>query len=189
MSMIGHNRGPSMEAGHGFRRLSWSKARSDLLPTLPLEVVRLRVARAKRLGLPYKTYATIRATSGRDIVAFLFSGNALELHRRVELPPRIGARLADLPAKRLAAIYAPVTPELVATANQGRIDAAGRAPDITASWASMRDDLRAITAARSLPGDAVVLVAATALEREWCAAAGLAATLPADGFFAADPPI
>ncbi len=79
MSTIGHNGGPSMEPGFGFRKLAWTKARADLLPTLPLEVVRLRVKRAQRLGLPYKTYATIRATSGQDIVGFLFSGNALEL--------------------------------------------------------------------------------------------------------------
>jgi hypothetical protein len=90
MSGIGHNGGPSMEAGYGFRKVAWKKARASLLPTLPLEIVRVRVARAKRLGLPYKTYATIRATSGHDIVAFLFSGNALGLPRRAPCPRRTG---------------------------------------------------------------------------------------------------
>ncbi len=79
MAEIGHNGGPSLEAGRGFRKLAWSKARKSLLPSLPLEVVRIHVKRAKRLGLPYKTYATIRSTAGRDIVAFLFSGNAVAL--------------------------------------------------------------------------------------------------------------
>jgi hypothetical protein len=87
MSGIGHNGGPSMEPGYGFRKVAWSKARRALLPSLPLEIVRVRVARAKRLGLPYRTYATIRATSGRDIVAFLFSGNALGLARSARVPP------------------------------------------------------------------------------------------------------
>jgi len=41
-----------MEPGFGFRKHAWTKARAALLPSLPLEIVRLRVERAKRLGLP-----------------------------------------------------------------------------------------------------------------------------------------
>ncbi|MBF9032461.1 hypothetical protein HKCCE3408_18845 [Rhodobacterales bacterium HKCCE3408] len=185
MSGIGHNRGPSMEPGQAFRKLAWTKARSDLLPTLPLEVVRLRVARAKRLGLPYQTYATIRATSGHDIVAFLFSGNALELTpRRVEVPERVAARLSELPADRLAAIYAPAHPDAVIGANPGLIDLAAPAPAFTESWRATRDRLREIVRARGLSRDGVVLVAATAVERDWCGTAGLAGALPAEAFFA-----
>ena len=87
MSGIGHNGGPSMEPGHGFRKVAWTKARQSLLPSLPLEIVRVRVARAKRLGLPYRTYATIRASSGRDIVAFLFF-RATRLRSRPHAPRR-----------------------------------------------------------------------------------------------------
>ncbi len=47
---IGHNGGPTLEPGAGWRRHAWSRARADLLPTLPLEVVRLRVARARNWG-------------------------------------------------------------------------------------------------------------------------------------------
>jgi hypothetical protein len=39
---------------------------------------------------------------------------------------------------------------------------------------------------RGLPPDGVVLVSATALEREWCAAAGLGGMLAAEAFLAAD---
>ena len=186
MSMIGHNRGPSMAPGEGFRRLSWQKARAQLLPSLPLEVVRLRVARAKRLGLPYKTYASIRAASGRDVVAFLFSGNALEIRpARITLPPMVTSRLQDLPATRLAAIYAPSDPEAVLAANAPVLDQAAPAPGFTSPWRDTRDGLRAIARRQSVPLDGVVVIAATAIEREWCATAGLAGTICSDVFFSA----
>ncbi|PWK60935.1 hypothetical protein [Roseicyclus mahoneyensis] len=188
MSTIGHNGGPSMEPGFGFRKLAWTRARAELMPTLPLEVVRLRVKRAARLGLPYKTYATIRATSGQDIVGFLFSGNALELRvGQVALGQEVMARLAGLEgaAHRLAAIYAPSPPEAVLAANPGLIDAALRAPGFTATWRETRDSLRGALAARRLPCDGVVLVAATAVERGWGAAAGLGGVIDRDILFAA----
>lgn len=184
MSMIGHNNGPSMEPGAGFRKLAWQKARSELLPTLPLEIVRLRVARAKRLGLPYKTYASIRAASGRDIVAFLFSSNALELRpRALTLPQAVASRLTELPAKRLAAIYAPAAPDAVLTANPNVLDAAGRAPDIFATWGETRARLRTLARDKALPPDGVVVVAATTLEVDWCASAGFAGVVGAAQIF------
>lgn len=188
MSMIGHNKGPSMEAGHGFRKLSWTKARAELMPTLPLEVVRLRVARAKRLGLPYKTYASIRAASGRDIVAFLFSGNALAVTpSRIELPARIAERLAVLPAGRLAGVYAPLEPETVLQENPTALTGAGRAPAFTASWRDVRAHMRAIAHGHSIPLDGLVLVPATVVEQEWCGAGGLAGFVPASRFFEDGP--
>ncbi len=57
MSGVGHNGGPSMEAGASWRRHCWRAAREALLPVLPVEVVRLRVRRAAALGLDYRTYA------------------------------------------------------------------------------------------------------------------------------------
>jgi len=188
MSTIGHNGGPTMEPGYGFRKLAWTKARRELLPSLPLEVVRIRVARAKRLGLPYKTYATIRATSGQDIVAFLFSGNALELRvGQAELPAPVAARLAALEgaAGRIAAVYAPTRPEAVLDAQPQLFEAAGTAPGFTASWRETRDALRGALAARRLPADAVVLVAATSVERGWTSAAGLGGVIDRDVLFAA----
>lgn len=184
--MIGHNGGPSMEAGYGFRKVAWTKARRALLPALPLEVVRLRVARAQRLGLPYRTYATIRAVSGRDIVAFLFSGNALELSPARVLPPegaRDRLRALGGAADRLAAIYAPLSTAAVLRACP-EIDAGTRAPDLLTPWGETRARLRGLMAGRGLPPDGVVLVSSTALEREWCGAAGLAGNLSAEAFFA-----
>ncbi len=186
MSGIGHNGGPTMEAGFGFRKVAWTKARQSLLPSLPLEIVRVRVARAKRLGLPYKTYATIRATSGRDIVAFLFSGNALGLSPSRAAPlPAEGARLEDLngAAERLAAVYAPLRPEHVIRVAPG-LDAAVTAPTILTPWGEAGAHLRGFVRDQGLPPDGVVLISSTALERDWCGAAGLAGNLSAEAFFA-----
>lgn len=185
---IGHNGGPTIEAGYGFRKLAWTKARRALLPSLPLEVVRLRVARAKRLGLPYQTYATIRATSGHDIVAFLFSGNALDLRPgRADLPAPVAERLEVLSgaAERLGAVYAPLAPEALVAAHPGLFEAVGRAPGFTASWRETRDGLRALLAERHMPRDGVVLVAATSIERGWTGAAGLAGVIDRDMLFGA----
>ncbi|MFT6931588.1 MAG: hypothetical protein ACJAXT_000280 [Paracoccaceae bacterium] len=185
MSEVGHNKGPSMAPGGGFRTLAWSKARKTLLPTLPLEIVRIRVARAKRLGLDYKTYATIRATTGRDIVAFLFSGNALELTpRRVELPNLVAMRLTETQdCARMAAVYLPLIGEAVDRANPEMFHQITEAPAFTLNWPQMRDQIVGAIRAQKLPADSVVLVAATSAERDWCAAAKLAGVLSADDFF------
>ena len=77
--MIGHNKGPSMEGGQAWRAHCWRKARKSLMKTLPIEILRVRVARAAEIGLDYKSYASIRAASGHDVIAFLFSSNALRV--------------------------------------------------------------------------------------------------------------
>ena len=69
MNRIGHNNGPTMEPGESWRRHAWGRARARLLPVLPIEVVRLRVKRAAEIGLDYRTYASIRAASGHDVIA------------------------------------------------------------------------------------------------------------------------
>lgn len=173
----GHNRGPSMAQGRGWQRHCWRRARSQLLPVLPLQVVRLRVARAARLGLDYPTYARVRATTGRDIVAFLFSSNAV--------PAGHEAALRQVPhAARCVAVQPPDTPEALVMRWQNagsRLDAAEAAPPFTASLAATAGRLRALLRGERLPADGTLLVAVTAVEREWCAAARLAGVIaPAD---------
>ena len=46
MGEIGYNGGPSLAGGVSWRKHCWSAARERLLPTLPIEVVRLRVKRS-----------------------------------------------------------------------------------------------------------------------------------------------
>ncbi|MEQ3624972.1 MAG: hypothetical protein ABNH26_06645 [Celeribacter sp.] len=187
----GHNGGPTMERGTSWRRVAWGKARAELLPQLPLNVIKRRVARAKELGLDYRTYATVHAASGRDIVAFLFSTNALRLLRhRDEVPAARAAKLrtlqhcetglltqppfdADMLAMRLQAMqglgFAPVT----------------QAPPLAESWGETRARLRGMLRAARLDPDGVVIVGDTTLERGWSATASLAGHVPAARFFAA----
>ena len=178
----GHNNGPTMEKGRGWRRYAWKRARAELLPTLPLEVARRRVRRARELGIDYKAYAGIRAATGRDIVALLFSTNALRLARDGTIAPERGrrleaVRLADL----LAMVQPPTAPEDVLAQN-AIILRADWAPGLAQSWGETRAALLGLTG--SLPTDGVLVIGETHLERAWSDAGRLAGFLPADRYFA-----
>ena len=134
MSGIGHNGGPSMEGGVSWRKHCWASARERLLPVLPVEVVRLRVKRAKALGLDYKTYAGVRAATGHDVVAFLFSSNALRVSLvRPAMPEDRAAKLAVVQCGRLALAVQPLTPGMVEMANPV-LDGAWPAPYALAGY-------------------------------------------------------
>ena len=182
MSGIGHNRGPSMEGGTSWRRHCWTKARSELLPTLPIEVVRLRVKRAKEIGLEYRTYASFRAASGHDIVALLFSSNALRmLPPRAHLPELQAAKLAEVKnTVRAALVRAPLMPASVSDLARGLIDRAAQSPRPFAGWSEAR---KTVLNALDWPSDRVLMVGDTADERFWSEAASLGAYLPADRYF------
>ncbi|WP_421704365.1 hypothetical protein [Aliiroseovarius sp.] len=184
MSGIGHNNGPTLEGGSGWRRYAWRRARRELLPQLPIEVVRLRIRRAKELGIDYKSYASIRAANGRDIVALLFSSNALRVGPRVVTIPEGRAQtLAEIKrCGRLAMLHAPVNVSEFNRLN-GVIDAAERAPDLRDSWGKVRAKVHALTASRGLPGDGVVVIGDTALEAEWAEAGRLGGFLPSEAIF------
>ena len=186
---IGHNRGPAMDAGRAWRTNCWSVARAELLPHLPLEVIRLRVRRAKEIGLDYRTYALARETSGRDIIAFLYSSNALRLVRPGDVLPDDRARrlraVGDCARTLLA--HAPLDAARVAAALE---DAAGiafagaaPAPGFWASWRELRAGVLAALA--GLPAGGVMLVGDAPGERDWCEAARLAGYLPAERYFGA----
>ncbi|MGB0497702.1 MAG: hypothetical protein ACPGID_05140 [Rubricella sp.] len=173
MSGIGHNGGPGFGTGIGWQKHCWTKARAELLPRLPLEVIRWRVNRARQIGLPYRTYASVRATTGRDIIAFLFSSNALHMvPPKAEPGPERAAALARIEGcARHLALHAPLS--------QGdlpvglAVDFASPAPRFTDGFADTRAKLRAALGP-SLPSDAVLLVYETAMEREWIGAGNLA---------------
>ena len=181
---LGHNLGPTMEAGATWRRHCWAQAREKLLPHLPIEVLRGRLRRAKELGLDYKTYASVRAASGHDVVAFLFSSNALRLlGARPTMPQDRLEKLGALVAcGRLVAVSAPLTPDAALQAAQGELQAAYTAPG---AWSSFPQSSALIRAAcNGLPGDRVLLVGDTALEQSWCSAGRLAGYVPASRYFA-----
>lgn len=187
---IGHNRGPSLEGGRAWRAHAWRKARQELMPRLPLEVVRRRVTRAKQLGLAYPQYASILLGTGRDIVAFLFTADSLglRLERELRMPLPVASRLSALEGcDRL--LFAGAGADLVAL---GRELAARRIPFAALAPAPPRDTqcgegraaIRAMLDPRRLPGDAVVMVGTAPEERVWADAARLAAFLPAESYFA-----
>lgn len=179
---IGHNRGPVSE-GASWRAVCWRRARAELLgPRLPVEVVRLRVARARALGLYYTTYAGVRATTGRDLVAFLFSSNGLGVFRDGQGPETGRARRLDGLA---AARHLGVAPGLDPAALGARIDAVSARPlaGFGTSWAGMRDEMKGWLRAQGLPGDAVLMIGETDHEREMMAAGGLAGFLSGQDYF------
>ena len=181
MGGIGHNRGPSLEGGVSWRRHCWTAARERLLPTLPIEVVRLRVRRAKELGLDYRTYAGVRAATGHDVLAFLFSSNALRVSvLKPAMSEARAAKLAGVQCGRLALAVAPLTPGMMQAANPV-LDGAYPAPYALAGFSEMRERVRA--ALGRMPSDQVILVGDLGPERDWCAAGRLAAYLPAERYF------
>lgn len=189
MSGNGHNNGPTMEAGQSWRRHCWGRARRELLPRMPVEIVRQRVRRSKELGLDYKTYASVRAASGRDVVAFLFSSNALRLTKPEHVIQE--DRAAQLRAirncgRRLLA-SSPLVPaetaKRLARENAVQFDAVHRAPLFTDSWSDLRGKVRRALAEGKIPAAAVVMVGDTGFERDWSEAARLGAYLPAERVF------
>lgn len=186
----GHNGGPSLEGGRSWRAHCWRTARAALLPALPVEVVRLRVKRAAEIGLDYRTYAGVRASTGHDLVAFLFSTNALRLQRegdrmRGEDAARL-ARLGNIDC--LVAALPPLDPLRVVTVLDGQgvnVAAAGRAPTLAETWRETRERLLAIAAIVRAPADRILVIGETTLEADWAATARMAGFLPASRYFGA----
>ncbi len=190
VSMLGHNQGPPLDSGYSWRRHAWTAARAELVPHLPIEIVRRRVTRARELGLAYPAYASILLGSGRDIVAFLFTSEALglRLQRAVPLPDRTVERLRALKGcDRLLLAAAGEPPQALAALlarAEIAVRAAAEAPPEAAPVRAGGDAIRALLAPLKLPGDAVVMVGARAAERDWAEAARLARFVAASAYFA-----
>lgn len=183
MAGIGHNSGRVDEPGKTWRTHVWTKARQQLMPKLPIEVIRRRVERAKELGLPYKTYAGLRASSGDDLIGFMFSSNALDVLRRTDsVPATKTGKIASLKETRTIGLaHAPIDPaQLVPPLRDAYI-----APKTHAPWVQTRDVLRDVLAQARCPASRIVLICETGQEREWAEAGRLAGVLPAATFFEA----
>ena len=176
-----------MEPGESWRRHAWGKARAQLMPVLPIEVVRLRVKRAAEIGLDYKTYASIRAASGHDVIAFLFSTNALRLlSPQPALPADRREKLAAMiDTGRVALARSPLSPDQVLDLAPGLLDHAAPAPRPFAPWSESRKALLSAIREQKWPADRVVMVGDTSDERIWAQSARLGYYLPADRYFAA----
>ncbi|WP_037228714.1 hypothetical protein [Roseobacter sp. GAI101] len=186
---IGHNMGPTMERGQKWRAFQWQKAREAAMPSaIPLMVVKMRVARARALGLDYKAYAAIRQATGRDILALLFSSNALRVVRAdaPQMPVRETEILTAVQgAQKLALVHRPLSGDAVQGANPV-LDHVASAPRFTDSWADMRDHLSGVMQGRRLVGDQVLIIGDTGLERDWSGAAKAAGYLEAARYFGRD---
>jgi hypothetical protein len=152
------------------------------MPTLPIEVVRLRVKRAAELGLPYKTYAGIRASTGHDLIGFMFSTNALRvLQAGQSVPEPIRSRIDALKdCAGVGLLHAGIAAQQIVPPLQ----AAHRAPPPLASWARTRDHLKSIVRQIGKPADRFVLVGDTPLEREWAEIVQAAGYLSHTQYFA-----
>jgi len=187
---IGHNSGPPLEPGHSWRRYCWQRSRDALIgKRLPLEVIKRRVARAQELGLAYPAYASILMGSGRDIVGFLFTCDALglRLQRRLEVPGAVQTQLADLVrCDRL--VIAPEAEDPAAfkaelqDVSQIAFTGAGRPPRPSASWSETGAAIREILDQPGLPSGAVVLIGTEAREAAWAEAAKLGSFLHRDAW-------
>lgn len=189
---IGHNQGPPLDTGHSWRKHVWTKARKELIPKLPLEVIRRRVARAKELGLEYPAYASILLGTGRDIVGFLFTCDALglRLEKSVEIPDPVAAKLSTVKATHLLAAEEAAGPVEIAKRliSEHHLAIAGTValpdPD-KVPWTAGRAAIRAALDPLKLPADTVVMIGTRAHERDWADAARLAKFLPSQSFFPA----
>jgi hypothetical protein len=179
MSSIGHNNPPGSK---GWQKHCWKVARAELLPRLPIETLKTRIARAKALGLPYKTYASIRAGTGRDVIGFLFSENGLKADiRTVTLPHAHAKRLETLPVTRVLLGHETARPFL--SRDPQILDALEPAPAVSANWAETRDAIKSTLRAQKLPGQAVILVG-THPQEPWAHAGQLARFINSHDYFA-----
>ena len=184
--LIGHNNGPSMDVGVTWRKHCWTRARADLMPHLPIEILRGRVKRAKEIGLDYKTYASVRASTGRDLVGFLFSSNALRaFSASPAIPDDRHEKLASLiDCRRVALVSAPLCPDEFEDANGAAIlDYVTTSPDFLTKWSHSGRIVTGALRGCKLPADGVLLIGDTTLEREWSVAGRLAGYLPCDRYF------
>jgi hypothetical protein len=186
MSGIGHNKGPAMDAGVTYRTFQWRHAQRAMMPkALPLMIIKMRVKRARELGMDYQTYAKVRQAAGHDILALMFSSNALRI-----IGP--GARMPDAEtraleavssARKLALVHAPNMPSSVLQANPV-LDAADIAPKFTDKWADIRHRLTGFLGDQKLPFDKVLIIGDAPLEADWSVAARAAGYLPSVRYFA-----
>jgi hypothetical protein len=61
---IGHNGGPPLDRGAGWRYFCWKKAHARAWKTPPREIALARLARAEALGMSYREYTAIILDTG-----------------------------------------------------------------------------------------------------------------------------
>jgi hypothetical protein len=64
---IGHNGGPPLDPGAGWRMFCWKKASNHAWKTPPREIALARLARAEALGMSYRDYTAVLLDTGRHL--------------------------------------------------------------------------------------------------------------------------
>ncbi len=191
MELLGHNKGPALDGRTSWRRHCWTRARKDLLGAkVPLEIVRIRIKRAKALGLSYPQYASVLMGGGRDITGFLFTINGLQLKlaRRLELPDYVTEKLQDVQGCTLMS-FAPSgeEPGLFATELSDVADLTFKSgacePSAQGAWSQKRIAVQAVLKQVKLPAKSVVMIGDARLERDWSVAGKLAKFLTHNEYF------
>ncbi|RED11372.1 hypothetical protein POI8812_01765 [Pontivivens insulae] len=186
---IGHNRPPQPT---GWQRHCWTRARKELVgERLPLEMIKVRMARARELGLSFPQYRSILLGGGRDITAFLFTaeGLHLKLTRELSIPDAVRDKLGTLRRADLLALSPSgevprqFADELGSLA-EVTIKDAGAEPEPHYSWSQQRAALRDLLRANAVPAASVVMIGRGAHQQGWAEAAELVKYLPRDEYFA-----
>jgi len=185
---IGHNNPPQNVPG--WTRHCWTRARKEMLgERMPIDMLRIRMARARELGLSFPQYRSILLGSGRDVTAFLFTveGLHLRLQRELSMPDPVRAKLGEIANCGLMAfapsgeVPAQFKAELTEAAGISFI-AAGAEPERGAGWRTSRDAVHQILRAQKLPSQTVVMIGNGA-EHRWAEAAQLVKFIPRADYF------
>lgn len=191
----GHNNGPDLEAGRGWRTYAWKRARAGLMGNkVPLEIVRIRVKRARALGLSYPQYASALMGGGRDIVGFLFTVDGLQLRlaRELAVPDHVQDRLTSLTDTRLAAFAPSGEDPALFLSELGAVTGApfdASAPEPSGrGWSVTRNAIRDVLAPLKVSGRSIILVGAHDHEAAWITAGKLAKFVHTSDYFVQSRP-
>ena len=174
---------PKRDCGASARELC-DRARQEYEAGRPAAALPL-LRRAAELGMSYAAYAKCRQATGHDILALLFSSNALRvIGPGAEMPDAEARALEQVrAAKKLTLVHRPAEPGAVLQANPV-LDAAGAAPRFTESWSQMRDRVQGFIREQGMPARQVLIIGDAPLEEDWSTAAQACGYLRSSEYFA-----
>lgn len=189
----GHNQGPPLYPATSWRLYAWRKAHKAAWKTPPLEVVRLRMKRARAMGLDYRTYASLLLDRGCSPEALVFSlggtllatddgGISINDSGRVAPRPGVFEKLSLLERCRIFI----VADELNAAMAIGQLGAlCGNV--VTAfricEKARRAEAILSLTHKHKISPSACVMIGEDEPERQAAQAAGLGCFIPAAAYF------
>jgi len=202
---MGHNQGPPLEGSRTWADHCWRRSQRAAWRRAPLEVVRRRVGRARKLGLAYERYVLVILERGVNLQAaiFGFAGTLVrgalaraDIDSRGRVTPLAGvmAKLSRL-TECLVFVAAHLAGREDARTLVGQVDAgAGAVIDevaVSADPPDRADGGSAVTSGmlgdlvrrRGLAPSAAFLVGAWIAERRAASDAGLGLFVPAADYF------